>query len=495
MKKTIDLSYNDISDEQKGKYLFGISTQTVKKAIKELEEEYFQGRNIFRNSDESSDYLFRWEICDLLKLLIWLQATDVFNDKKAKKSGVSEISIEKIIKSYEFISKADSLKKHERIILEASVQTQESKEILEYIQSAYQSMSRFLLLASISYNLYPNNIFKEMVREFDVLTTNLNSNIYNNLLLQTSGGTHIKVTKHGTISSDNIIPLSLNLKKNVVDAINRIADEIYDFDKDGICRRKFTITTDNTLQERYEDITGKHLVVSDSDYTEMGDSELDANGGIDSIRQEIDTFMNDYFSEKYHLKDDATSYSDDKINRTLRTPVKDYIEGFCWMNLLCSEAIDKSQWKYRLSPKECYQATLRAKPFLLDYHFSGFKFDQYLRSLENKALHMFTTSDALIDTEKLCHLVDQVVDQYLKDVKDFKSSTQKRMDEIDVVIKNHKDAIENINNIYSQSEAILKNMLAIILKLENSCDMDTLIKRYFGKFDDGDHIAYASETK
>ncbi len=61
MKKTIDLSYKEISDNQEGKYLFGFSIQTVQKAIKTLEKQYFQGRNIFRKDDKNSSYVFRWK--------------------------------------------------------------------------------------------------------------------------------------------------------------------------------------------------------------------------------------------------------------------------------------------------------------------------------------------------------------------------------------------------------------------------------------------------
>ena len=46
MKKTIDLTYKEVSDKQEGKSLFGKSTQTVKKTIAALEEKYFIGRNI-----------------------------------------------------------------------------------------------------------------------------------------------------------------------------------------------------------------------------------------------------------------------------------------------------------------------------------------------------------------------------------------------------------------------------------------------------------------
>ena len=431
MKDTIDLTYREISDNQKGTHLFGISTQTVKKAIQELEEQYFQGRNIFRNNDASSDYLFRWEISELLKILIWLQATDVFNSKKASKSGISEISIEKIINSYDFISKAESMKDYERIALEASVQAQESKEILHYIEKAYQSMSRFLLLATIGYNLYPYDVFKGMAREFDVLTTKLNQNIYVHLFAEKMGLSHVKATKHGVISAEGVIPLTLNLKQSVVNAINHIADDIYDFDENGTCRRKSVISEDQDIQERYEMICGEHIYYSESGCEELNEEDIQIEGGISKIRRETDNFMSDYFHRKYPQPDDDETYKADKVERLLRQPLKQYIEAYCWMNLLCKNTISLEQWAYSESPEECYKITLKKRGYLAAYNHSGYKFDSYLSRLEGKVRKMFASPESLIPSDDLIKVTDQIVNEYIADMKKYKQYNEQRMAELD----------------------------------------------------------------
>ena len=495
MKRTIDLTYPEISDNQKGTHLFGISTQTVKKAIQELEEQYFQGCNIFRNSGTGSDYLFRWEISDLLKLLIWLQATDVFNNKKASKSGVSAISIEKIVSSYDFISKANSLKDYERIALESSVQAQESKETLHYIERAYQSMSRFLLLATISYDRYPYDVFKGMAREFDDLTTKLNRNIHMNLAAQRFGNSHIKATKHGIISAEGLIPLTLNLKQSVVNAINRIAEEIYDFDENGICRRKATISDDKKTQDRYEMICGEHIYYSESGYTELNEDEIQIEGGINGIRHKIDNFMNGYFRQKYPQPDDDNAYEADKVNHLLRQPLKQYIEAFCWMNLLCKNTISIEQWNYSESPETCYKTTLRSRGYLSAYHHSGYKFDTYLSALEAKVLEKFASPEALNPNDDLLKITDQMVDEYLEDVKEYKQSTDQRMAGLDKLIGNQEEVKDNVKNICEQSEALLKNMLAIILKFESQETVQELLNQYYGAINILDYTAYEQDSQ
>lgn len=491
MNDTIDLTYTDISDDHKGKHFMGISTQTVQDAVKRLESQYFRGRKIFRNSNSGSDYLFRWEICNLLKVLIWLEATDVFNSKKTKKSGVSKISIEKIISGYDYILKDDTLRVYERIALEASVDAKESKEILEFMQSAYQSMSRLFLLLAIGYNQFPNNIFKTMTNAFENLTEQINGQIYFAQMANCLRIPNTKVTKHGSLHSEGIIPLTLNLKRNVVNAINRIADEIYDFDDNGICRRKTKISDDTVLQERYSDLCAKHInYENETDQVEMNEEEINANGGIDKVRQELDEFMTDYFKAKYHIQDEQETYEDRKVNNYLRNPAKEYIIRYCYTHLLCTGKIDRRQWNYEESPEKCYMHSLNDRVSLYQYNYTGFPFYNYLINLEKAALKLIKNVEDLENTSELLKLVDEYVDQYLSDMREKRTIREGRFKRLESSILSDVDEVnDNVDDIKRQSEDLIKNMLAIILKLEDESKLEKYLEFYYGEITDLDMLS------
>ena len=105
MIKKFDLSYDEIDAEE----MCGKSTQTINTAIKNLEKRYFAGRNIFRNKTEKSDLLFRWEIKNLLFLLIKVEIDNVFSSSRSSKTGVTDISIKKILDTYDHTNKETTL--------------------------------------------------------------------------------------------------------------------------------------------------------------------------------------------------------------------------------------------------------------------------------------------------------------------------------------------------------------------------------------------------
>ncbi|MBQ8904863.1 MAG: hypothetical protein IJY85_00660 [Ruminococcus sp.] len=492
MRKTIDLTYGEISDNQEGKSLLGLSTQTVQKAIKQLEQKYFQGRNIFRNGAIDSDYLFRWEISNLLQVLIWLEATDVFNDKKVKKSGVSSISIEKIINNYESVFKKDTFKWYEKVMLEGSAHSKESKEILEYIQKAYHSMTRFLLLSAIGYKQASSNIFKTIVREFDELTYTLNSYIY----ITQIPAPHVRISKHGTIYGDSNIEFSLNLKTSIVDTINRIADIIYDFDENGVCKRKKHISDDDATQERYSDICAKHIdYIDENCQKEMDEEEIAANGGIDLVRQELDNFMSDLIKSVLQIETIKEPRESNKgTERILRSCAKHYITRFYLIHMLCKGEINHDQWNFSDSPEKCYEESLRSKTILTTYHHTGFKFKKYLNSLEESVLKRTFPKNHIFDDETFSSEVEAVIIQYANDVKEYKEMRDERLLNLDTILSNEKRVADNIENIKSLNESLLKNILVIILKLEDEDKRKFLLQKYFGEITDLDHTAFSIET-
>ncbi len=430
MNKTIDLSYKEISDNQEGKYLFGISTQTVQNAIKALEDKYFKGWNIFRKDDKTSSYSFRWEIAGLSKLLIWLEVSDVFNEKRTQKSGNAEIDIGKIIDEYKNIFQRIPLKEYERIELENFSLIGESKEILEYVQMAYQVIANFLILASIGYNKYPHTVFKDIVEKFDVLTESLNEAVYLNYKSGKIGMSCLTETEHGVLISEKIAPLTLNLKVTVADAIKRIADQIYDFDSEGTCRRKKKFSKKDDLQSRYLEILKKHAAfVPDAGYIEMMEDALLLNGGIENIRQEIDDFMNDYFKSIHPSCYRRIPFDIDEIDSCLRQPLKNYIIHYCWMHLFCSGKITESQWIYDDPPEKCYDVTLKEREAVSNYDYRGFRFND-LAKIEEDVREIVDNIGNLSNYEPILDVVDNYVDQYAEVIKIHQETKKVRFERV-----------------------------------------------------------------
>lgn len=146
MRKTIDYTYMDVSDNQKGEHLFGISTQTVKKAIARLEKRYFQERHIFRSKGKGSDFLFRHEIKSLLLLLVRLELDNVFADSKSKDNGVSLANMDKLINEYEYITDPECLREYEDVVLHQSFNAEESVDFIYTIDSFQKAMTNLIVL-------------------------------------------------------------------------------------------------------------------------------------------------------------------------------------------------------------------------------------------------------------------------------------------------------------------------------------------------------------
>ncbi len=348
------------------------------------------------------------EISGLLKLLIWLQVSDIFNEKKVKKSGNAEISIEKIINSYQWIGRIP-LKVYEQMELQAVLNDEKSLETLEYMKKAYHSISKFLILSSISYNQYPHLIFKDVAEEFDRLTENLNHSIYSIYKTEELGMSYITDTKQGKLIPERLETITLNLKKSVIDIINMIADEIYEFDEHGVCRRKKEISKDNALQERYQEILDKHM----NEDAEMTEEELDFNGGIEKIHQEIDEFMNDYFKSRHPIKYRRIPFDANEIDDKLRHPVQNYIMRYCSMYLFCSGKIRMCQWKYAEPPEKCYDVILKERELLCSYQYKGFKFSKYLSKIEKESRIVVDNVGNLGKKREILDIVDKYVDAYI----------------------------------------------------------------------------------
>ncbi len=124
----------------------GISTQTIKKCISRLEETYFPNKNIFRNGDKKSHYLFRYEIKGLLLLLIKLECDDVFRDGKAKKEGISKNSIEKIVKTYDKAYTSNNLSDYEQRVLMTTFNGRDSIQFIKTMSAFQESLTNFSLL-------------------------------------------------------------------------------------------------------------------------------------------------------------------------------------------------------------------------------------------------------------------------------------------------------------------------------------------------------------
>lgn len=529
MNGTIDLSYADVSDNGKGKAMYGKSTQTVFKAISRLEKEYFQGKNIFRNDDSKSDYLFRWEISNLLKLLLWLELNDVFNDGKSKKSGITEMNINKIINGYRHTFQDDVLREYEREVLTSFLNAKDAEAFLVDMAKIESLMSKLFIMISVCYAQLPINHFKNIIKGISELTEKVYAETIINRKAKNDDMPRIRINKNGVIISSGGIPLTLNLKRAVVDAINKISDKLYDFDENGVCTRKVEISGDAELQMWYSALCERYMEIDENGkYKERCKDDIESVDSIDEIREDLDEFISDYLKNclqnPENIDDMISNYlktcsqnpqnsfpiasdylkaccpnsedvnniifdylkshfqnsknGNDKIENLLRKPVKEYIVEYCYMKAFFAGMINKEQWDFKFSAEECYTRTIKERNYLSNYNHTGFKFDKYLTELEEEAWKAVLESDGEIWDGYLKRMADKYVDKYLEKKEEYQEKLSQKIKDVEELYFPEAD-IENVNDniqdIHKNCDALIKNMLAIILKIEDSGKAEELL--------------------
>ncbi len=439
MIKKFDLSYDEIDAEE----MFGKSTQTINTAIKNLEKRYFAGRNIFRNKTEKSDLLFRWEIKNLLFLLIKIEIDNVFSSSRSSKTGVTDISIKKILDTYDHTNKETTLRNYERWVLEQSFSTISSKEFIEDIDAFAKALTNFWTLVAKYYDLIPTDYFKRVVAEINSFSRGIVDHANKYKELNTNRLPKIAVDQYSVTATLVFGPTRINLETAVVNAINIISDAIYDFDKDGCCSRKQMLKATASFNDTYITIHQTHLEYTDDGMLTQDERETN-DYDLDKLRNKVDELMDDYWAEEVRIRRNEpednrkipgldfykhkTNEELDEFIKSLKKDVEIYIQLYCIIKLYVSGYMPKEQF-YALH-KDVSRMSLFEKYENLRYELTTVKLADHpflpvLCEIERKVWQILRENPegSVTDFSNISRIISDKVDDFRKETDIVRNQT------------------------------------------------------------------------
>lgn len=482
MLKRFDLKYNDINAEE----LFGKSTQTINTAVKNLEKRYFKGRNLFRNNTATSDLLFRWEIKNLLLLLIKLEIDNVFSGGKSSKDGVTDLSIKKILASYDYVNNDNNLRNYEKWILEQSFNTVSSKEFVEDINEFEKVLTNFWVLAAKYYEYMPSDYFKRISAVLNSFSRGIINHALKYETYQKRELPKIIVDQYRGTAKLKTRPLRINLETAVVTAINTISEALYDFDENGCCHRKNKLEASDVFNDSYQLIHSQHSL-SDEEMTER---DFDVN----YVRRKVDELMEDYWAEEAKMphnesednEQSATSgfythKSKEKIDDAIENLKKEtelYIQLYCLIRLFVIGRIDRKTFECNNSGNELFKTYERLRNELYGFQLVDHSFVPVLCRIEQEVWQLFENAPDgnFNEGDKVKRIISSQIDLFRMNTDLIRNQAIKEFD--DITHRNLDGDIlngvrNNIDNISADSNDIIKNILSMVLKIEADKDKQT----------------------
>ncbi len=483
MLKRFDLKYNEINAEE----LFGKSTQTINTAVKNLEKRYFKGRNLFRNNTATSDLLFRWEIKNLLLLLIKLEIDNVFSGGKSSKEGVTDLSIKKILASYDYVNNDNNLRDYEKWVLEQSFSAVSSKEFVEDINEFEKVLTNFWVLAAKYYEYMPSDYFKRISAVLNSFSRGIIDHALKYEAYQKRKLPKIVIDQYHGTSTLRERPLRINLETAVVTAINTISEALYDFDENGCCHRKKKLEASDVFNDSYQIIHSRHSLSDE----ELSEYEFD----VDDIRSKVDELMEDYWAEEVKIphkesEDNEQSQtsgfythnSKEKIDvsiHNLKILTLYYIEHYCAIKSFVSGHIDRKQLEENCSGETAFKQYEELREQLLSFKLADHPFFNTLSKIEKEAWSTVVDypKGKVPDDKKFDSIINRHIDIFRKETDLIRNQAIKEFD--DITNRNLDGDIlsgvtNNIDNISSDSDDIIKNMLSMVLKIEADNDKQPL---------------------
>lgn len=479
MLKRFDLKYNDINAEE----LFGKSTQTINTAVKNLEKRYFKGRNIFRNNTVTSDLLFRWEIKNLLLLLIKLEIDNVFSGGKSSKEGVTDLSIKKILSSYDYVNNDNNLRNYEKWVLEQSFSAVSSKEFVEDINEFEKVLTNFWVLAAKYYEYMPSDYFKRISAVLNSFSRGIIDHALKYEAYQKRKLPKISVDQYRGTATLRERPLRINLETAVVTAINTISEALYDFDENGCCHRKKKLEASDVFNNSYQLIHSRHSLFDE----ELSEYEFD----VDYIRSKVDELMEDYWAEEVKIpheesedneqvptSDFYTHNSKEKIDAAIENLKKEterYVQFYCLIKLFVTGRIDRKTFEGNNNGKELFEAYERLRNELYGFQLVDHPFVPVLCRIEQEVWQLFENAPDgnFTDGGKVKRIISSQIDLFRMNTDLIRNQAIKECD--DITNRNlDRDILSgvrnNIDNISADSDDIIKNMLSMVLKIEADKD-------------------------
>ena len=487
MLKRFDLRYNDIN----AKELFGKSRQTINTAVKNLEKRYFKGRNLFRNNTANSDLLFRWEIKNLLILLIKLEIDNVFSGSKSSKEGVTDLSIKKILASYDFVNNGNSLRNYEKWVLEQSFSAVSSTEFVEDINEFEKVLTNFWVLAAKYYEYMPSDYFKRISAVLNSFSRGIIDYALKYEAYQKRELPKIIVDQYRGTATLRTRPLRINLETAVVTAINTISEALYDFDENGCCHRKKKLEASDEFNDSYQYFHSYHLLFDEE--TDLKPEEVtdDPYIDFDNIRSIVDKLMDKYWAEEVKIPHEEaedneqlstsnfyTHNSKEKIDAAIEQVKHDterYIQLYCLIKLFVTGRIDRNTFEGNNNGKLLFETYDRLKNKLYRFQLVDHPFAPVLCRIEQEVWRLFENAPYgnFTEGDKVKKIITSRIDLFRMNTDLIRNQAIKEFDDIS---KRNLDGDilsgvrNNIDNISADSDDIIKNMLSMVLKIEADKD-------------------------
>lgn len=487
MIKRFDLSYADILEELNGDKLFGKGTQTINTAIKSLEEKYFEGRNVFRNNTKSSDLLFRWEIKNLLLLLIKIEIDNVFGSGKSSREGVTDLSIKKILASYDYINNDSNLRNYERWVLEQSFSAVTSREFVEDISEFEKTLTNFCVLVAKYYDMMPSDYIKRIIIEINSFSRGIIDHVQKYQMIENIDIPKINIDQYHGTATLRTAPLRINLETAVVRAINTIAKALYDFDENGCCYRKNSLSASKKFNESYRSIHSEYIKFSEESpfkQKELPGDEVD----VDEIRCEVDDLMEYYWKKEVKIphNDNGSSIennffkhnSKEKIDEAIEALKKEtelYLQLYCLIKLYAAGRIDRKQFEKNYSGIAIFEKYEILRNDLIGFKLSDHSFAPVLLKIEKSVWSLFDShhEETFSEGDKIKKIISSNIDKFRNETDLIRNQVNEEFDNIEN--RNFDDDVlcgvkRNIDRISADNEDAVKNILSMILKLEADKD-------------------------
>ncbi|WP_294754470.1 hypothetical protein [uncultured Ruminococcus sp.] len=434
--------------------------RTIKNVIKAMEERYFDGKHIFRNGGKNSDFLFRYEIKELLVAILKLELSDPFKDARASKTGVSSVNINTIERTYSNLEEIDKLRSYERRVLSLSFDSEVAAKHIETLRRLSASMSRFFLMDAMFYNNSASAPFVDIINQIDVWTANLCMRQYEIAKYKDSRPIfNLDLFKMRVERHDNF-DFVADMRLAIVKAIKRISSIIYEFDENNVCkRRKIT----DVIAE-LETVRSDSFALLRKQAEEVDNITAVVESGDDESRRTMDSFYEVLFEGLY-------PYSKDYAGTPL--PLR-------WSDSYIYNMLPKYFYKYlkfMTDPSPSFEdrrKVLKMRQFLSTQYIGSFSFFQTLVRTENELLTItegksygsFKEFDADTDIRKV---IDEHFCYFITGVQDNAKLRSMSLDSMKEALRSTtlgKSIADNYDKLYHQCEEIVSNVFAMVLKLE-----------------------------
>lgn len=243
MKNTIDYTLKEIANE------IGYDEKVIKEAVRSLEEKYFKNFHIFRNTGEKSNIIFRYEIKELLVLLVKLEIDSPFTTIRKKKDGVTINNSKKLYTEY--INGIDD-NKYYKNTLKSIESVSRFNESVHIITQFSESLSNLMITIARHYYKLEKDFFVKMIEQFDQWSKDI---IYCSQFLNFDEEKYV----YSRLLSEK--GYCFDFQDDIVTVIDKISVKIYGADSNGILYR---IPLNSIVEEFYSGDDKKSLI-SDSE--------------------------------------------------------------------------------------------------------------------------------------------------------------------------------------------------------------------------------------